>query len=108
MDILSTFLVAVVLFLYGTGTSWLQERFGGFQNLSPSVKQLVNSVINLVLPYIAVFVQPYWKPEFGNPEEVITSLLVLVAPFFVWVVSQLAHHFDPSRLVAGSLTLKKK
>lgn len=102
MDVVSTFLVAVTLFVYGTGTSWFQERFGLFQDLPAGVKQLINSIINLVVPYVIIYLQPYWKVEFGDSTQVVTSLFVLVAPFFVWMVSQVAHHFDPARFIAGT------
>lgn len=49
-DPLQTFLVAIIVLGYGTATSFLQERFGKFNDLSPQVKQVVNSIINLVLP----------------------------------------------------------
>lgn len=88
----------LILSIYGVGTSWIQERFGKFTDLSPSLKQSINSILNLLIPYIVIFIQPYWKVEFGNPTEVVSSLLLLLSPVFVWVVSQIAHHFDPARI----------
>ncbi|MCL4296147.1 MAG: hypothetical protein KJ077_10485 [Anaerolineae bacterium] len=98
LDPTLVFLIGLVTVFYGTGTSFIQERFGKFHDLSPSVKQLVNAVINLVLPYVLVFLQPYWRPEFGEVNAAVTSLFFLVAPVAIWVVSQVAHRFDPHRL----------
>lgn len=90
-----TFLVGVVLFLYGAFVSWAEERFGKFQDLSPSAKQGVNTALTLVLPAIVQVVTPYWRPEFGAPDQVAQSLLYLIAPAFVWLSSQVAHRLDP-------------
>lgn len=95
-DALLTFLVAVITTGYGTAVSWAEERFGKFHDLSPSMKQFVNAALTLILPYIVVFVQPYWRLEFGNLEEVITSIVWLIVPALIWLVSQAAHAVDPS------------
>lgn len=93
-DALQSFLVAVIITGYGSAVSFLEERFGKFQDLSPTAKQAINSLLTLVLPYVLVFVQPYWRLEFGNPNEVITSAFLLVAPALVWLASQVAHAAD--------------
>lgn len=91
-------LIGLVTVFYGTGTSFLQERYGKFHDLSPSVKQFANAVLNLILPYILVFIQPYWRPDFGDLTAAVTSVFFLVVPVAVWVVSQVAHRLDPHRL----------
>lgn len=93
-DQLLVSVLAIVTFGYGAATSYLQERFGRYDLLTPAAKQLINAVINLVLPYIAVFVQPYWRIEFGDLNQALNSLLLLVAPLLVWFFSQLAHQVD--------------
>lgn len=87
-------IVGMVMFLYAAATSYLQERFGSYDKLKPNVKKIINLVINLVIPAIVAFVQPYWKAEFGSAEEFFTSLLLMLSPFVVWLFSQLAHQID--------------
>lgn len=98
LDPMMMFLIGLVTVFYGTGTSFLQERFGKFHDLPPTVKQLANAVLNLILPYILVFVQPYWRPDFGELTAAVTSAFFLVVPVAVWVVSQIAHRLDPHQL----------
>lgn len=90
MDPLQLFVLA----LYGTFVSFVQERFGAFQDLSPRVKQLINSLLTFAVPAIVNFVIPIWRLEFGDSSEVVNSALLLVAPVFVWLVSQVAHAVD--------------
>lgn len=89
-------LTAIVLFLYGTFVSWVEERFGKFQDLTPSMKQLVNAILTIVVPGIALWLAPLWRPEFGIPEDAANALLYLLAPAAIWLFSQIAHYFDPS------------
>ena len=99
MEELQTFLVAVTVFLYGTGMSWVQERLPKWDSLPANVKQLINSVITFVLPGVVTIVSPYWEPEFGSIEGVFTSLMTLIiVPLGAWLVSQFAHYFDPKVL----------
>ncbi len=91
--------LAIVTAVYGMGTSYLQERFGSFQSLSPQIKQLLNALINLAIPYAAVAVQPYWRPDFGDLNAALQSLLLLFAPVLVWLFSQVGHQID--RLLQG-------
>lgn len=89
-------LVTFVTAVYGTGTSFIQERFGVFNDLPPAIKQLINSILNIVVPYVVVFFSGVWKPEFGSLEEVVTSVFLLLAPILAWVFSQIAHSVDPA------------
>ena len=93
-DQLLVSLLAIVGFFYAAGTSYIQERFGKFQDLSPTKKQLVNSVLNFIVPAVAVFVQPYWKADFGSLDGALQSLFVLLVPVVVWLFSQVAHQID--------------
>ena len=90
MEPIPTFLIA----LYGTIISFLEERFGSFQSLPPNLKQLINSILTIIIPYIVLFFSPYWKLEFGNPDLFWQSILTLLSPFIIWLVSQLAHYGD--------------
>ena len=83
-----------ILALYGFFVSFLEERFGAFQNLPANIKQLVNAVLAFVVPAIVQFVTPIWQPEFGDASEVVKAVLLLAAPVVVWLVSQVAHAID--------------
>jgi len=100
-DQLLVTILAIITFAYGAGTSYLQERFGGYDKLPPNIKQLINSIINLVIPYLAVFFQPYWRLEFGDLSQALTSLLLLVAPIAVWLFSQFGHQVDKALAKVG-------
>lgn len=106
VNAVSVFLAAVIVLGYGTSASFLQERFGNFQSLSPEVKKVVNVLLTVGIPYLVQFVSPYWRPSFGEPEAVLQELAVLLIPILIWAVSQVAHHFDPVRFEAGSLRKK--
>lgn len=90
-------LIAFITTVYGTAVSFIQERFGVYETLPANIKQLINAILNIVVPYVVVFVSGVWKPEFGNLEEVVTSVFLLLAPVLAWVVSQVAHSLDPSK-----------
>lgn len=83
-----------ILALYGFFVSFLEERFGAFQNLPANVKQLVNAVLTFVVPAIVNIVNPIWQPEFGDTSEVVRAVLLLAAPVVVWLISQVAHAVD--------------
>jgi hypothetical protein len=87
-------LVAILTFGWGTAVSYVQERFGKFEDLSPRMKQLINAVLAFVLPLVVVVVQPYWKAEFGDINQVLTAVLLMGAPVLAWVVSQVMHQVD--------------
>lgn len=97
MDPLSLFILA----LYGTFVSFVQERFGAFQELPANVKQLINSILAFVIPLVVNFITPIWKPEFGDASEVVNAALLLAAPVVVWLVSQVAHGVD-KKLIGAS------
>jgi len=90
MEPIPAFLIA----LYGTLISFIEERFGSFQSLPPNLKQLINSILTIVIPYIVLFFSPVWKLEFGDPAQFWNSILMLISPFIIWLVSQLAHFGD--------------
>ena len=83
-----------VLALYGFAVSFVEERFGAFQNLPANIKQLVNAVLTFVVPAVVNYLNPIWQPEFGDASEVVQAVLLLAAPVVVWLVSQVAHAVD--------------
>ena len=84
-----------VLAVWGVFVALVQERLGSFQDLSPNMKQLVNSIFAFIVPIVVQFVAPIWRPEFGDTTEVVTAFLTFVVPaLFVWVSGQFGHHFD--------------
>jgi len=90
MDPVSLFVLA----LYGSFVSFIEERFGSFQNLPANIKQLINSILAFVVPAIVNYLVPVWRPEFGEASEVAWAVSLLAAPVVVWLVSQLAHAID--------------
>ena len=83
-----------ILALYGFAVSFVEERFGAFQNLPANIKQLVNPVLTFVVPAVVNYLNPIWQPEFGDASEVVQAVLLLAAPVVVWLVSQVAHAVD--------------
>lgn len=83
-----------ILALYAFFVSFLQERFGAFQNLPSNIKQLINAVLAFVVPAVVQFVAPIWQPEFGDASEVVKAVLLMAAPVVVWLISQAAHAVD--------------
>jgi hypothetical protein len=94
--VLNMALVGLAL-LWGVGISWGQEQAGWFQNLSPSWKSRVNGLATLVIPLVAQWLTPYWRPEFGDPETFAYNGLLLLLPLATWIASQIGHRFDPNR-----------
>lgn len=103
MDVLSLFILAV----WGMLVALLQERFGAFQNLTPRVKGLFNAAFAYVVPAVVIWVQPYWKLEFGDVNEVVLAALYILAPVVAWAVGQLFHLVDKN-LTYGAKYLKQK
>jgi len=90
-------LLALVVVLYGFAVSWLEERFGVFQNLSPATKQLVNGLLGFFAPLVASLVVAMlgkWPEAVGTPEGLAQAILYLLAPVAVWLVTQVAHYTD--------------
>lgn len=83
-----------VLAVYGVTVSWIQERFGKFQDLDSRTKQLVNGILTVIIPLIVVYLQPYWRPEYGNINETVNSFVLLIVPAIIWLASQLGHYLD--------------
>jgi hypothetical protein len=90
MDVLSVFILAVYAFF----VSFLEERFGRFQDLPSNVKQLINSVLTFIVPAVANYLNPIWQPEFGDANEVVWAFSLLIVPAIVWLISQIAHAID--------------
>jgi hypothetical protein len=90
-------LLAFVVVLYGFAVSWLEERFGSFQNLSPANRQLVNGLLGFFAPLVAsavVAMLGKWPVEIGTPEGLAQAILYVLAPVAVWLVTQVAHYAD--------------
>ena len=88
--VLETFIIAV----WGFFVAFIQERFGKFNDLPANVKQLINAVLAFIVPAVVVYLQPYWLPEFGNINEVVTGGLLLFVPVVAWLASQIGHQID--------------
>lgn len=100
-EAIQIFLVAAIAFFYSTGISWVEEQSQWFGNLSSQWKQRVNAVLTLIVPAVAQWLTPYWRPEFGDPAEVTTNLFYVLIPIGFWLWSQVAHLVNP-------ITLRKK
>ncbi len=90
-------LLTLVIILYGSAVSWIQERFGSFQDLPARTKQLINAFLGFLVPAIVTGLLAFvneWPVGLGTPEEFVTFVLLLLAPFAVWLVTQVAHQFD--------------
>jgi len=94
-------LLTFVILVYGAAVSWIEERFGTFQDLDARTKQLVNAVFGFVVPALVVWVVPGvkallggWPVELGTPEAFTTSVLYLLVPVLIWLVTQAAHYID--------------
>lgn len=88
-------LVNFVLAVWGWFVSWAEERWGSFNDFTPSQKQWVNSFLAWVVPVVATSGLFYWwTPELGNLTEVLTAVGIFVAPFVSWLISQVAHFVD--------------
>lgn len=80
--------------LWGWIVSWMEERFGAFENLSPRWKQLVNSVLSLVVPLAAGLLAPHWRDSFGDLGGFTNEFLLVLALPAAWLASQLWHYAD--------------
>ena len=94
---LLTSLLAIMSGTFGWFVSWSEQRFGNFEGLKPGWKQTINGVLSLVISIPVVWLSPYWSPSFGNLEEVLYAAAHLVIPMFVWLITQVAHYFDPNK-----------
>lgn len=100
-------LLALIVLLYGFGVSWVAERFGSFDKLSPSVKQLVIALVGFVVPLVVSLATKLfgaWPDTIGTPEGFVTALFMLLAPVGVWIITQIAHFLDPARLAKSRKT----
>lgn len=88
----------VWLAILGIAISFIQERFGKFEELPAKYKQLINSIITLIVPVLVATVAGWWRPEFGDSAGFFTALLQFTAPVVIWLVtwlsSQLGHFLD--------------
>jgi hypothetical protein len=89
--------LAFVIVLYAFVISWVAERFGAFQDLSPTVKQLVVALAGFAVPLVVQVVTGVfgaWPDTIGTPEGLTQALFALAAPFAVWLITQVAHYAD--------------
>lgn len=91
-------LQVVWLALLAMGISWIEERVGKFETLSPSVKQFINAGATLVVPVFVAWSAGWWAPAFGSAEGFFNNLIQLLAPAGIWLGSWLAsqgwHYID--------------
>ena len=80
-----------MLSIWAIAVSWIEERSGYFNRLSPSWKQAVNSVISAIVPALVVWSSGVWNPRLGSPVEFFGAILFLLVP---WLISQIAHYVD--------------
>ena len=89
--------LALVVVLYAFAVSWIAERFGVFQDLSPSIKQLVVALAGFAVPLVVQVITGVfgaWPDTIGTPEGLTQALFALAAPFAVWLLTQVAHYLD--------------
>lgn len=86
--------VLFVLTLYGSFVSWVQERNGSFEKLNPNQKQVINAVLTILVPIIVGFLLPMWGGSEQGLTEGVNAVLLVFAPVFIWLVSQVAHYVD--------------
>ena len=84
----------LILGLYGVIISWVEERVGKFQDLSPRAKQLTNALLTYIVPALVLWLQGFWRPEFGDVTEFANSVVMLLIPAAVWFGSQAGHYID--------------
>lgn len=90
-------ILALVIFLYAAGVSWVEERVGRFQEMSPRNKQLVNALFGFVVPALVVWTKMIvgqWPAALGTPEEFVLAVLRFLAPVAVWLATQVVHYLD--------------
>jgi len=90
-------IVVLIILIYGIGVSFLEERFGKFEQLEPAEKQFVNALVGFVAPLAAsllTYLGSHGFDYLGSPEELARATLWLLAPVAVWLVTQLAHYVD--------------
>jgi hypothetical protein len=96
--LIQTVIIAVIGIIFSTGISWAEEQAGWFQNLSPEWKVKVNAIATLIVPAIAQWLSPYWRPEFGGDATTFAyNVLLLLLPVGTYIWSQIAHAKNPLR-----------
>lgn len=82
----------------GSIISWVEARFGLFENQTPRFKQTFNAVMATVIPGLVVWLGPIWSPELGEISATLPVWLQGVAPLVAagvaWFMSQVAHYAD--------------
>lgn len=84
----------IVLALFAAAISYVEERFGKFQNLDANWKQVVNALLAVVLPVLLAWSQSWWRPEFGDATQAWTQFIYLIVPIGAWLVTQVTHQAD--------------
>ena len=80
---------------WGLLVSFLEERFGKFQDLTPGQKQAVNAVLTFFLPIAVGFAGSYIDPKYANVDQkAIVYMLLVLAPVLCYAASQAAHGID--------------
>jgi len=101
-------LLIFVIAVYGLAVAFVQERVGKFEDLSPTQKQSINAFLAFVVPLVVNYVVPFWRPELGEPNAFFTALGLLLAPVFIWLVSQVGHQFDRILQTSGGTRLETR
>ncbi len=78
----------MLLLLLGVFLSYVKERFGSFQNLSPERKKLVTLILTVVLP-----VRGSGTRNFENLQG-LQGVITFIVPAIVYVGSQWGHQID--------------
>jgi len=90
-----TAMQVLILAIWGMAVSFIEERIGKFADIgSAGLKQVINATFAWGLPAVLTWVGGWWKPEFGDAQQVVTSLFYLFVPVVAWLVSQIAHYAD--------------
>jgi chromate transport protein ChrA len=90
-------LLQLIVLLYAVAVSWIEERFGKFQDLEPNQKQLFNALAGFAVPLVFSFVTGLlgkWPESIGTPGVFTLAVVSLVASVVVWLLTQVAHYAD--------------
>jgi hypothetical protein len=85
----------IITTLWGLLVSFLEERYGKFQDLTPGQKQAVNAVLTFFLPIAISFAASYIDPKYANVnQQALVYVLLVLAPVVCYAASQAAHGVD--------------
>lgn len=99
--------IGLICIAFGVGSSILLKRIDLLQKFGRGVRISANGLVNLIAPFLVIFLTPLWNENMGDIDEVSKFMAALLVSLVTFTASQYAHEKDAYQSPGVATAAKK-